>query len=63
MINFNSMKFTLTWHWPLATLILVILNLTAVISLSWLWVFAPLWAPIGLVTVLLFLKMIGFRVI
>lgn len=31
--------------WPLLTATLVVLKLLGLISISWLWVFSPLWLP------------------
>ena len=39
-------------------IILLVLKLVKVISISWVWVFAPLWIPLGIALVLLIIAII-----
>lgn len=39
--------------WPLLTAVLVVLKLLGLITISWLWVFSPLWLPLALVLAVL----------
>jgi hypothetical protein len=45
-------KITISWPAFALTALAVVLKLTGVISWSWLWVLAPLWAPLGVVLAL-----------
>lgn len=47
-ISFSSLLF----------IILLVLKLVKVISISWVWVFAPLWIPLGIGLVLLIIAII-----
>ena len=42
---------------PFITLILVTLKLTGVINWSWLWVTSPIWIPIALALLILFIAL------
>ena len=47
-ISFSSLLF----------IVLLVLKLVKVISISWVWVFAPLWIPLGIALVLLIIAII-----
>lgn len=47
-ISFSSLLF----------IVLLVLKLVKVISISWVWVFAPLWIPLGIALVILIIATI-----
>lgn len=42
---------------------LIILKLCNIVTISWLWVFSPLWIPLGLVLVFLIIAAIGVLIV
>lgn len=43
----------------LLTIVFIVLKLTGVIAWSWLWVVAPLWAPVAIIVGLLLIALAG----
>ena len=54
----NSKQSALAWVLPITTLLLLIFKCLGYISISWWWVFAPIWIP-ALLAVILGIVIVG----
>ncbi|UJD21166.1 membrane protein [Mycobacterium phage SororFago] len=52
---------------PILAIVFLVLKLTNVIDWSWVWIFAPVWIPLGLWALLMgtasLLSLVGYRLI
>ena len=65
--NYNSNNSTTTnggiGFCGLLTIVFIVLKLLGKISWSWLWVLSPLWIDFGIMIVLFFVMIIGYKII